>query len=273
MANPSLSSIYYILAASQGHPEAQNFLGFRYYNGEGLRHDVDSALYWLRKAACQGNVKAAGNLGYLLSKAPDVMHDYNEAFIQLSYAAECGLPTSYTPLADLYRRGLGCQTDTISAISLYEKAIKAKIPDAQQRLLAMMGYKWKELSADSALYLGLHYYPSPAPLVGVDLIENAAKKGNIRAIAIMGDAYAKGLGVAYDYQRSLQYFLEAAIKDNPSAQYILAELLDFFPDTLDNNPLYCDLTEEMKSAVYWYERARKNGVTDSEEAYKSLFAH
>ena len=246
------------LSAEKGYAPARNYLGFLYYNGEGVAQNTDSALYWIRKAAGEGDIKAAGNLGYLLSQAPDVAHDYQEACKWLKMATEAGLPTSFTQLADLKRQGLGCQPDTLGAISLYEKAIEARIPDAQLRLLAMMGYKWKELPADSALSLGLRYYTGYAPVAGVDLLETAAQKGSAKAMALLGDAYSRGIGVEYDHQRSISYFRKAAREGNPSAQFILAELLDFFPD------------DDEENAQYWYEKAAAAGVADSETAYSLL---
>ena len=279
MADPTKSTYFYRMAAMKGHTGAQNYLGFRYYNGEGIKQNVDSALFWIRKAAEAGDVKAAGNLGFLLTKAPDVPHDYEEGFRWLSLAVDSGLPVAYTQLADLYRNGLGCDPDTLKAIELYDRAINARIGDAPQRLLAMMGYKWKELSPDSALNLGLKYYPAPAPIVGIDLIENAAEKNEPRAIALLADAYSRGLTVEYNHDLSNFYFLKAALLGNPSAQYIIAELLEFFPDALDDfEELYSQQEDtpfppEMKTADFWYLKAEENGVVNAEQAYTALFAH
>ena len=43
----ALSSALYRASAEKGYAPARNYLGFRYYNGEGgLRRDIDSALFW-----------------------------------------------------------------------------------------------------------------------------------------------------------------------------------------------------------------------------------
>lgn len=264
-------------AALSGSSEAQNYLGFRFYNGNDVEQNVDSALYWIGKAAENGNVKAAGNLGYLLSHAPDVPHDYDKAFLWLKIAADASLPQSFTQLGDLYRQGLGCETDTLKAIEFYEKGINAHVADAELRLLAMMGYKWKELPLDSAFSLGYRYYTKGAPIAGVDLLENAASQGSVKAMALLGDAYSRGIGVPYNHDISVDYFTKAAMLGNPSAQYILAELLDIFPDILDEKTessldLMPDIeTQELNSAIYWYEMAKKQGVEDAETAYRLLF--
>lgn len=270
------SSIFYRLAAENGDLRAQNYLGFRYYNGEGVTQNVDSALYWIRSAAENGDIKAAGNMGYLLSKAPDVKHDYQEALQWLTKAADAGLPTSFTQLGDLYREGKGTHPDTLKAKELYEKAIDTHIPDAELRLLSMMGYKWKELSPDSALKLGLNYYKRGAAVIGVDLFQNAAKSKIPKAFALLADAYAKGRGVAYDNSKALDYNLQAALLGDPTAAFILAEYLEFYLDGIpaDSSLMqeFGDLNIEMiNSPGYWYSRAAEKGVTDAEEAFRRLF--
>ena len=264
-------------AAEEGNAEARNYLGFRYYNGDGVARDIDSALFWIKKAASQGDVKAAGNLGYLLSQAPDVEHDYGEAIHWLQIAVDSGLPTAYTQLGDMYRQGHGCAPDTAMAVRLYEKAISLRIADAQQRLLSMMGYKWKELPADSALSLGLKYYPEFAPIAGIDLIENAAQACNPQALALLGDAYSRGIGVPYNHDLSVKYFIEGAIAGNPSAEYILAEMLEFFPDIMEETGGEIQggintSEDEFKTAGYWYTKAKEAGITNAEDAYKALFS-
>lgn len=253
---------YYRMAAREGYAPARNYLGFLHYEGSKTSKDVDSALYWIGLAAEEGDIKAAGNLGYLLSQASDVSHDYPRAFKWLQKASDAGLKSSLVPLAELYRRGLGVEADTLKAIALYDRAIESGIQDAQLYLLAMMGNSWKSLPADSALALGLKYYVHRAPVAGIDLIETAANAGSPKALALLGDAYSRGIGVPYDHDLSVEFFHKAAILGDPSAQFILAELLEFFPDLPG---------EDLHDPSYWYEKAAQAGVDDAEEAYKLLF--
>ncbi|MCH5223004.1 MAG: sel1 repeat family protein [Muribaculaceae bacterium] len=275
------SLFYYRQAAEKGFLPAQNYLGFLYYNGEVTKQDVDSALYWITRAAEQGDLKAAGNLGYLYSKAPEIPRDYSKAFQWLSKAAEGGVPTSLTQLADLYKEGLGVEPDTLKAIELYEKAIHDRVSDAEYRLLAMMGYQWKKLSADSALNLGLHYYNTGAPVVAVDLFQNAAEVGNAKAMTLLGDAYSRSYGVAYNHDKSLEYFIRGAMGGDPSAQYVLAETLEIFPDLItpeliedlypEGLPLSID-EEKLSSPAYWYSRASLAGIADADTAFSRLLS-
>ena len=58
------STALYIRAAEAGNIEAQNYLGYRLYKGEGAERDPEQALQWLETAAMAGSAKAASNLGF-----------------------------------------------------------------------------------------------------------------------------------------------------------------------------------------------------------------
>ena len=94
--------------------------------------------------------------------------------------------------------------------------------------------------------------------------------GSPRANALLGDAYSKGIGVPYNHQKSIDNFYKAALEGDPSAQFILAELLEIFPDILKNTTTE-HLEEEFYLPSYWYARAAEAGITDSESAYQRLY--
>lgn len=255
------------MAARRGYAPAQNYLGYRYFNGSGIREDVDSALYWLAKAAGQGDAKAANNLGYLLGWSDRVTRDYPQAVKWLRIAADAGLPTGESQLADLMRRGLGTAPDTLGAARLYEKAMGAGLHDAELKLTSMMGYRWEKLPADSALRLGRQYLKTGAPYAASVLLRSAASQGDPNAMALMGHLYSRGEGVEYDHHRSVVYYYEAARRGVAPAQFVIGELLDIFPDALDGiAPDYPDTPD----ARYWYDEAARGGVTDAETATRRL---
>lgn len=283
------STALYRLSAEAGYPPAQNYLGFRYFNGEAIRQDVDSALFWMAKAAGSGDARAANNLGYLLANSDKVSRDYPQAIYWLTKAADAGLPAGLSQLADLYRRGQGCEADTARAEALYVKALQSGLHDAELKLLAMKGKQWENLAADSLLSLGKYHYTHGAPLIGVTLFMNivrahegdegltaadtAAKissgspekdKVFAKAYALLGDAFSRGIGVEYNHEGSIDFFYKAALLGEPSAEYVIAELLDIFPDALQiDDP-------DRSSASYWYEKAAAQGITDAATATSRL---
>lgn len=282
------STLLYRLSAEKGYAPAMNYLGFRYFNGEYVAQDVDSALYWMAKAAGAGDAKAANNLGFLLANSDKVARDYHQAFYWLSRAAQAGLPAGESQLADLYRNGLGTEKDTAKAEVLYNRAIAGGLRDAELKLLSMKGRDWETLPPDSALMLGRYYYSHNAPFIGVTLFENAAAYDNADALALLGDAYSRGVGVEYNHHRSLEYFLRAALLGQPSAEFVVGELLDIFPDALSDSVAQTVIKRYMPhsspqeaarndsagiaSAQYWYDKASGAGITDAEGASRRLLA-
>ena len=89
-----------------------------------MRQDVDSALYWLAKAAAAGDAKAANNLGYLLANSDVVTRDYPQAIYWLTKAASAGPPCRSKPACRPLSPGSRRLPDTALAESLYTKAIE-----------------------------------------------------------------------------------------------------------------------------------------------------
>ncbi len=50
-------------AAKAGLIDAQRDLGYSYFYGEGIKKDVNKAIYWYKKAADKNDAKAMYNLG------------------------------------------------------------------------------------------------------------------------------------------------------------------------------------------------------------------
>lgn len=57
-----------------------------------------------------------------------------------------------------------------------------------------------------------------------DIAEASAKKGDVRAMAMLGVLYQKGLGVEADLNKAVDWYAQAADKNNLGAQYSLAEI-------------------------------------------------
>ena len=60
--NPAAAANWWKKAAEQGQTDAQYFLGLSYSLGLGLPKTQEQAIYWLRKAAANGNENAAAAL-------------------------------------------------------------------------------------------------------------------------------------------------------------------------------------------------------------------
>ncbi len=257
----------YSKAAHSGYPAAENIYGYRLYNGLGVKRNIPKGIEWIEKAAIGGDMTAINNLGWLLLEGEGVEHDAVKAAYWLGRSAAEGVPASMSMLADLYRRGEGVGApDTIQALSLYNRALELGLQDAGLKILSMMGNEWSRLPVEEKVAVGRYYYPSLSPVIGVTLFEQAAQENDVEAMALMGDALSRGLGVAYNHDKSIEYYFRAAEKGHPSAQFVIAELLEMFPDALNH------LTDssEYRNPEFWYDQARRGGVRTAEEATRKL---
>jgi TPR repeat protein len=74
-------------AAEQGHPIAENTIGYMYCRGEGVGRDYRQAVEWLQKAAEQNYAPAQMNLGFLYQSGLGVPLNYAEAYKWFTLAA------------------------------------------------------------------------------------------------------------------------------------------------------------------------------------------
>lgn len=261
-------------AAEAGHSEAQNYLGYRLYKGDGVAPDRQEALMWLEQSAANGNLRAAGNLGYLLLHGKGIVHDYANAAFWLEKAAAGEVATAQSMLGDLYRDGQGVERNVPKADSLYREAFANGLTDAAYKIQSLHEQDWKCLDAASQREEGLRFYLSGAPDVAVGLFEMAAERGDSRAMALLGDAYTRGLGVGYNHQKALDRYAQAAAAGDPSAMFFIAELLEILPDSLDT--LSPEVARQFDllphDAPSWFERAAQAGVTDAANANARLLS-
>ncbi|MCM1291739.1 MAG: sel1 repeat family protein [Prevotella sp.] len=258
-------------------------LGFRLYQGDSvLGRDTVRGLTLIEEAAELDQPQALNNLAYLLIHGDTTMRDPLRAVELFRRAADKGLPTALAQLGDIYREGVIVPADTAKAEDLYLKAASKGLPDAQAKLTALLMPRWRELCHDSLLAEAKRLYPAPAPFAAVQSLLIILKDFDTSeynpiaedvpvqatALALLGDAYARGLGLQYDYEKSLKAFFQAAMMGDPSAQFIIAETLDISPDALDIlglTPLDPDTDPQR-----WYILAARKGITDAAQAYRRL---
>lgn len=298
-------------SARNGFPPAMNYLGYLYGKGykvgnrELVPVDRDSSVMWLRRSADAGDPRAVSNLAYLLlndtasacstearpygqtyngADTPLKSRAYNDslAFVYLQKGATAQIPTAFSMLGDMYRDGRWVKRDTLKAAANYEAALERGLGDAEARLIALMGHRWQRLPQDSAFHLGLRYYAGYAPGAGVLLLERAAEIPDTigigaRAMALLGDAYSRGVGVKYNHDKSLEYFARAALAGNPSAMFVLAETLEVFPDALQDFPAaFPDreaVIDRLSDPARLRAEAARSGIRTSTDAHRALFAY
>lgn len=271
----------YAAAAHDGLPAAQNYYGFVLIRSGRAAEGLEL----IERAARAGDPKACNNLGYLLTDGTLVERDFAKAAYWYERAAGAGLPVAMVGLAEMARQGQGAPADTVKAVALYDAALGAGLAEAQAPLIEMMHTTWRRLPAADALSLGDYYHSLRAPAVAVYLWSQAADRpiaqGDTvalqtrgRAEALLGEAYSRGDGVEYSHANSLKYYFRGALDGNPSAQFVMAELLSMFPDALadlTDPALQSQVTDLTSSAQYWYDSAARSGITTADAATRALF--
>lgn len=274
-------------SAEKGWLPAQNYLGYTLIRkGQG-----EEGLQWLEQAAISGDPKAQNNLGFLLLENEEntlageagIATDNEKAAFWLERASQAGSATASSMLGDLYRYGKGVTRDSVMAAAHYYAAIDAGLADAAYKLENMEREHWRTLSPRKQLEIALYLYTHRAPELAIPIFKRIAEESmetgadddinpDIRAslsgdaLALLGDAYSRGLGVGYDYDKSLDYYFRAAMLGNAPAQFILSELLEIFPDILER---YTDLPI---SARELRDSAAFAGITDAAEANRRLLS-
>lgn len=248
-------------SADADYPPALNYLGFCHYNGVGVPRDADKALELIQRAAMLGDAKGCNNLGWLLIEGEGIVNDYEKAAYWLRKASDAGLPAAQSQLADLYRKGLGVEQDKEAAESLYLDAVAGGLADAERKLLAMKYPDYLLLSADEALAEGCRMYGAKAFVVATTLFEMAAEKGDRSAKLFLAECYARGCGVNYSFEKGLALYYEAAKEGDASAQFVVAETLEIFPDAIP---------EDSQGAQYWRQQAALQGIFSAADAARRM---
>jgi TPR repeat protein len=120
--------------AKQGNPDAQNRIGYMYYNGHGVPRDYAEAMKWYRIAAAQGSAKAQTNIGFMYENRQGVPQDYAEAMNWYRKAADQGIAGAQSNIGVMYANGEGVPQDYAEATKWYRKAADQGNADAQENV-------------------------------------------------------------------------------------------------------------------------------------------
>ncbi len=138
---------YYLMAAEQGHAEAQNSAGSGFQADE----RYSEALVWFERAAAQGHALATNNLAFLYDLGRGVKQDRQKAFELYSRAADLGWAESMWNIANMYGAGQIGTVDMVSACVWTMRARKYANPNderLQSQFPRILPYLERTLSPD-----------------------------------------------------------------------------------------------------------------------------
>lgn len=193
-----------IKKAEQGDVNAQWKLGWKYYDGDGVRNDYTKAFSYFKLVADAGYVDAQYVLGLLYEDGIGVEKDYTLAAHFYQLAAEQGSADAQNSIGLLYHKGQGVEQNYRLAAHYYELAAKQDNMYAQDNL----GRLYEDgLGVEQDFTLAVHYY------------RLVAEQGNKIAQFKLGLLYENGQGVEQDYTLAEYYYKLSAEQGYASAQY------------------------------------------------------
>ncbi|MCF8131332.1 MAG: trypsin-like peptidase domain-containing protein [Deltaproteobacteria bacterium] len=174
-------------------------LGEKYLLGEGVEQDCDKAMFYLRKAADQGNMNAQSRIGYMYHFGACATKDYKKAVLWFMKAAEQGEFLAQGILGENYYLGLGVTKNIKKAIFWHRKSAEQGFDNAQY-------------------HLGLAYYRGEGVeqnyKMAVFWSKKAAEQGHSSAQVLLGYLYRNGLGVTQNYKFAYVWSSLAALQGN-----------------------------------------------------------
>lgn len=254
--------------ATEGDPESQFILGFKYAFGDGVTKNIKEGVRWLRVASENDHPKAQLCMAIILSfgfednemlvdhRLKDSMSDFErkfkgtdeevaeEAAKWIYKAVAHGCKEAEYILGTMYRRdkmpysyilAAGYESYIEDIINEIDAAAMNRDNKPEKWILD----DWKEAHVRVRVSMGIIPY---------EWYSLAANKGYAPAQFEMGFNYADGITVEQDYSKAIEYWRSAAYQDHAKSQFILALLYDEGKHVQKDSQL----------ALMWYDMAIRN---------------
>ena len=233
------SAIYWFKkAAENGNSQAQQRIGWCYYKGHGVEKDYSKAVYWYQKAAEAGVSDAQFRLAIRYYNGEGVEKDLSKAVYWWQKAADAGNTDALFNLAYCYRCGEGVEKDLSKAVYLYQKAAEA-------------GHSYAQHNLANCYFIGHGVEKDFSK--AVYWFQKAADAGNSTAQNNLAHCYERGRGIELDFSKAVYWWQRAAESGESTAQYNLA-VCYYHGKGVEN---------DLSKAVYWWQKAADAGNTDA----------
>lgn len=175
-------------------------------------------------------------------------------------------------LAELYMTSPELAPDSLQARLLLREAARRGFAPAAERLWLMIEKETEQLIGQAALDEARQYYDDAIFAVATPLLMKAVASEEPYALALLAECYAMGWGVPYDYDHAMHLFWYAARLGDPSAQYIVGETLQQFPDAFkfEEEESASDPQAAARTPEEWLQAAAAQGIPDATAAIERL---
>ncbi len=240
IADDANSAVFWLRkAADQGDAKGNYYLGVCYEYGIGVKEDEKTALEYYFTAANAGHPEAQCEVAtaYLVGKnGVDV--DYSEAYKYVTAAIEQEEPRAYRIMGDIYYYGMGIEEDDYKAAEWYTKAADAGNTFASTQL-AQMYLHGQGVKKNESKAFQLYY--------------KAASDDDLNGLGGLGVCYENGYGVSKDISKAVSYYQKAAEKGHNYSTYRLYSL---YRDGIG-------VPKNTNQAIQYLRQAADNGYTDA----------
>jgi TPR repeat protein len=233
-------------SAASGNATAQFQLGRAYFRGEGFPVDKSKAHEWILKSAEQGNPDAITTMGYFYSQGIVLEKDEAKAIEWFRKGAEAGSAKSQLNLGLMLRQAKTIPLDNTESLKWLETAASTDDPDAVR-------------TYGQVLFLGDSLI-MPDRKKAFPFVLKSAEAGDAHSQNMVGVAYRDGDGTEKDIKQAKNWFLKAALQNDPKAQSNLAHILGV------DSPA----SPDRKEALKWLLIAKDNGEITAIKTYKEL---
>lgn len=209
--------------------------GLNYYNNK----DYENAFLNLSPAAELGNIDACHLLGYCYHYGLGIKENIPKAIEWYEKAAGKGASASINNLGVIYRDGIGVARNYAKAFDYFTRAYKAGSVNAGMNLGDFYKYGYGGIKVDNKKALECYL--------------DAANKGLAIAQRKVGICYIDGTGVEKNYLKAVEWYTKAANQNDHYAQFNLGSCY------WNGN----GVVRDYKKAVEWYLKAAENGNADA----------
>ena len=195
------------ISAENGNVESQNDLGVIYER----KKQFVKALFWYEKAGKNGNPIALCNAGQLYMKGQGTKLNYEKAIQLYKKAIQMNCEFGYYLLGRMYAFGIGVEENDQIAARYWIKGSKISVCDRGCNLFCGYIYEYG-IGVKKDEQKAFKYY------------QLATDQGNYGAKYYLGKCYLEGKGVAPDIEYGIKLCYESAFEGCSHAMFELAKI-------------------------------------------------